>query len=412
MPTTPPYDLRPIQADEFLALKEIVHHAFSVTVDEEELELERSALELDRTLAALDGKEIVASATAFSYEMTVPGGTVPAAGVSWVAVLPSHRRRGILTSLMRRQLEDVRARGREPVAILWASEAPIYGRFGYGLASGDLSIKVPRANNALRPVPGADDLRVRFVSTEESLDLVEPAYDHDRARRPGMLARTGPWRRSRIFIPASRRGSTSPLRTVVVDGPDGVRGYARYTTSSSWPDGIPSGKTEVRELHAIDAAAQWALWRHVTDLDLSGEISLSIRPTDDPLLTLLLNPRTAITRWSDGLYVRIIDVGAALGARTYATPVDVVLDIDDAFCPWNSGRWHLVGDATGGRCERTDAAADVALAARDLGATYLGGTSLLSLADAGLVSELTAGAVGELSLALRHEPAPWSTFIF
>lgn len=406
------FEIRPITTDEFDAFAEIPQHAFSHTADQEEQDFERSLLEFDRTLAAIDGTDLVASAAAFTYEMTVPGGTIPTAGISWVAVLPSHRRLGILSSLMRRQIDDIRVAGSESVAILWASEAPIYGRFGYGLATSTLSMTVQRSANALRPVAGGDGLRVRFVEPEDSLDLVAPVYDHDRARRPGMIARTGPWSRPPIFIPASRRGSSSPLRTVLIDGPDGVRGYARYVTSSVWVNSIPQGKTEVRELHGIDPAARWALWRHVTDLDLSGETVVSGRPPDEALLSMLVNPRAAAPRWTDALYVRLVEVGAAMSSRTYGAPVDVVIEVADEFCPWNAGRWHLRGDATGADCQRTDAAADLGLAARELGATYLGGTSLVTLADAGLVDELTPGAVAELSLALRHEPAPWSTFVF
>lgn len=405
--------IRPAEPDEFGALARVVEYAFGEPPDEESAQHERELLEFDRTLAAFDGDTIVACAAAYSLDMTVPGGAVPAAGVTWVGVLPTHRRRGLLTALMRRQLDDVRARGTEPIAALWASESAIYGRFGYGVASLAVSLTVPRSSNQLRPGVDRDDgLCLRIVEPADAIALVLPVYEHDRARRPGMFALSQKLQELRNFVPERAREGASPLRVVLAEDDHGVRAYARYLTKATWSPGGPTATVIVRELHGRDPAALAAVWAYLLDIDLSAQTETRLRPPDEPLLGMLVDFRRAQPTLSDALYVRIMDVGAALAARTYATPVDVVVEVRDGFCPWNVGRWRLVGDATGARCERTEDTADIGLDVRELGATYLGGTSLQGLADAGLVTERSAGAVRELSAALRHEPAPWCPIVF
>jgi predicted acetyltransferase len=207
------------------------------------------------------------------------------------------------------------------------------------------------------------------------------------------------------------RHGASPLRTVHAETADGeVRAYARYATRPG--KDFNEATTVVRELHAMDGPAMAAMLNLMLDQDLTVESTLWLRPADDPVLQQLVDPRAAEARRGDGLQVRLVDLPAALAARTYAVPVDVVVEVEDAFCPWNTGRWRVSGDPTGATCAPTKDQADLALGVRELGATYLGGPTLVGLADAGLVREHTAGAVGELSLALHHQPAPWSPFIF
>ena len=408
---SPEPTIRPIETNEFDAFHRVIQHAFGDSQNEEVIAHERELLEFDRTLAAYDGDDLVATAGIYTFEMTVPGRTVPTAGVTWVSVLPTHRRQGLLTRLMRRQLDDVHEAGREPVAALWASEAPIYGRFGYGTASHAYSATVPRQSNRLWPVAGAPDHRIRVVEGDKHIDETVRVYDHDRARRPGMLALRGEWRASRLFYPEAYRRGASPLRTVLAESGDGeVRAYARYATRPGQE--FSQATTVVRELHAVDGPAMAAMLGFLVDLDLSAETAFWLRPADDPVLQLLVDMRSAAVKRSDGLNVRLVDVPAALAARTYAVPVDVVLEVEDVFCPWNAGRWRLSGDPTGATCDATTDPADLTLGVRELGSVYLGGPSLAALADAGLVREHTPGAVGELSLALHHEPAPWSPFIF
>lgn len=403
--------IRPIEPKEFDAFNRVLQHAFGDSPNDEVAEHEREMLEFDRTLAAFDGDELVATAGIYSFEMTVPGQAVPTAGVTWVSVLPTHRRRGLLTQLMRRQLDDVHEAGREPLAALWASEAAIYGRFGYGTAAYTYSAKVPRRANRLWPVPAAGGLRLRVVEGSEYVDQANRVYGHDRARRPGMLSLPDRWRTRGLFYPEAYRRGATPLRTVIAETADGeVRAYARYVTRPGQE--FNHATTEVRELHAMDAPATAALLAFLLDLDLSAETGFWLRPADDPVLQLLIDPRSAGVTRRDGLNVRLVDLPAALAARTYAVPVDVVLDVEDGFCPWNAGRWRLSGDPTGATCEPTTDSADLSLGVRELGCVYLGGPTLVALADAGLVREHAAGAVAELSLAMSHQPAPWSSFIF
>jgi len=313
---------------------------------------------------------------------------------------------------MRRQLDDIREVGREPIAALWASEPAIYGRFGYGAASVSVSVTVPRSANRLRAVPGTDGLRVRLVEPAESIPLVLPVYDYERGRRPGMFALSDKLQQMRTYLPERAREGASPLRVVLVEDDQEVRAYARYVTKAHWSPGGPESTVVVREVQGRDAAAIATVWAYLLDIDLAARTEIRNRPADDPLLGMLVDLRRAQPTLGDGLYVRIMDVGAALAARTYAAPVDVVLGVSDDFCPWNAGRWRLVGDATGARCEPTQDTADLSLDVREVGATYLGGTSLHGLAEAGLVTEHSPGAVRELSAGLRHEPAPWCPLVF
>ncbi|HET7388651.1 MAG TPA: GNAT family N-acetyltransferase [Nocardioidaceae bacterium] len=402
--------------EDFEALGRVLQIAFpGPPAPPEEVELERDLVEFERTLAARAGSEVVGSATAYSFSMTVPGGRqVPTAGVSWVGVLPTHRRRGIARALMRRQLDDIARAGREPLAALWASESSIYGRFGYGPASHSLSIRVARDRGVLREVEGADRMHVRFVDNEESVELLRPVYDAAARRRAGMiLPPTDAWYRARVVDPEARRKGASPLQTAVVfEQQDRPCGYVRYATKSEWGRAGAAGSVRVREMEWNVPAAAAALWRYLLDLDLVRTLHAPNRPVDDPLLHLLVDPRAAQPEVDDALYVRLVDLPAAMQAREYAVPVDVVLEVTDDFLPHNTGRWRLTAAGDEATCVRSDQPADITLTARDLAATYLGGSSLAALAGAGLVAEHTPGSVASLSRALLAEPAPFCPFVF
>jgi predicted acetyltransferase len=411
------YDVRTATEADWDTLWTLDEHAFSFRASQEIREAERATFELDRTLLACDGDQPVGVAAAYSLTMTLPGGPRPVAGVTWVSVLPTHRRRGVLTTLMRTQLHGVHEQGREAVAALWASEAAIYGRFGYGLASEHLTLSIPRDPAALLPsaraAADAAGLRLRYVDAAESLDLVEPVYDAMAAGRPGVPARPEAWRRRMVFDPESERRGATPLRCVVAeDAEAAVRGYARFATASEWDEAGPKGTVRVREVEARDPAAYASLWRFLLDLDLTRTVEVRNRPLDDPLLHLLADARAARPALRDGLFVRLVDVERALSERAYGAPVDVVLEVADPLCPWNAGRWRLAGDTGGGRCTRTDADADLVLSATELGAAHLGGTTLAALARAGRVREVRPGALAEASRAWRADVAPWCPFVF
>ena len=410
MPSEPltPRPLTASEVDQIVALDEIAF--VSDPYSPEAVALVRETFELDRMIGTFDGAQMVAGACIFGFEMTVPGGRVPMAGVSWVSVLPTHRRRGLLTGLMRHQLHGLHESGGEAVAGLTASEPPIYGRFGYGQATSGVALTIPRHQAALRLPPGTDEVSVRMVPNDASFDERLEIYNRNLDARPGMLVRPVTWARGLAAdLPESRPGR-SVLRVVLAERGGKPIGYATYRTK---PERLAQGTVVVQEIVADDAAGYGALLRFLFDIDLTATISLDgTVPTDSPLLHLLQNPRAAEPRLQDALYLRLVDVDRALSARTYATAIDTVIEVADDFCPWNAGRWRLVGDEKGARCERTSASADLALTARELGAAYLGGVTLRALAGAGLVQERRSGAVAEASKAFASDVAPWLPFEF
>jgi len=286
------YLLRPITPDEFEAFNEVPFLAFNDTWPQAEvIEHERIVFEFDRSLAAVDGDTIVGTASAYSFQLTVPGGTTRAAGVTYVSVRPSHRRRGILSALMRRQLADIAARG-EAVAALFSSESGIYGRYGYGSASGQLRLTIRRGEGSLNPAAarGAGDGGVRLSAGQPAELRTELAgiYDAVVPLRPGMMARGERWWQSTVADPEIHRGGRSSLKCLLAAGDAGPCGYALYRTKADWDDdGLPWGSLSVQELITTDAAATAALWADLLTRDLIGEVVARMRPVDDPLLDML-----------------------------------------------------------------------------------------------------------------------------
>ncbi len=378
-------DLRPAM--------ETLEAAFGGAAHPEDVDVEVSVVDPSRFYAARDAGRIVGTAGSFAFRMTVPGGPVPVAGVTWVGVSPTHRRQGVLGSLMARQLTDLHAEG-TAIAALWASEAAIYGRYGYGTASWLLALALPRGAAFRAPVP------VGGLRLEEPGAQVQQTYARVAALTAGWTERDDTWWAFRLHDPEHRRGDATPLQCVVTDG-----GYALYSTTGSWSDGLPNGEVKVREVVAETRDARARLWRYLLDLDLMATVRAPAVATDDPLVTeLLAEPRTARASLRDCLHVRLVDVPAALALRRYAADVDVVLGVTDRRCPWNEGSWRLVGGRDTAACTRTDETPDLELDVADLGAAYLGGTPLRSRP----VHERTAGALGRASTAFGPlEGAPW-----
>ncbi|MFI6639697.1 GNAT family N-acetyltransferase [Streptomyces sp. NPDC050504] len=403
-------ELRVLEPSEWKPWYATLERAFGgVPEADEEKELWEALTEPERSLGVWDGAECVATAGAFSFRMTVPGGALlPVAGVTMVGVAATHRRRGLLTSMMRRQLDDVRERG-ESVAVLTASEPAIYGRFGYGIATQQMYVEIDTVRTRLNVPDGTDAVRVRYADPGDPAvrAATEEVYARQVARRPGAFARTPGWEALPFLDPPGERGGASPLQCVLAERDGEVVGYALYSVKPEWALGSPDGTVQVSDLDALDPAGYAALWRFLCSVDLTARVSARNRPSDDAVQHLVSDVRRAGLRLRDSLHVRLVELGAALQARTYRTPVDVVLDVEDAFCPWNAGRWRLSGDAKGASCERTSDAADLALSVRELGAAYLGGVSLSSLAAAGRVREVREGALVETARAFGSDVAPW-----
>jgi predicted acetyltransferase len=403
--------LRPLAAEEWDAWYDALETAFGSVESAERRAMWHALTEVDRSLGVWDGEAPVGSAGAFSFRLAVPGGAVlPAAGVTMVGVLPTHRRRGVLTALMRHQLDEIHERG-ESLAVLTASEPAIYGRYGYGLGTWKLRITVQRPR--VRVLAPAEDgrIRLRLADPADALAACERLYAELVPLRPGMLARRPGWERLAVLDPKAERGGHGPLQCVLAeDRTDGeLLGYARYAVAEQWQDGGPAAEVRVREVTAATPEARAALWAYLLDLDLTETVTAPNLPVDDPLLHLVSDPRRLQPKLVDALFVRLVEVGDALRSRRYAAPVDVVLAVEDEFCPWNTGHWHLhsAGPDKGAACEPTEAPADLALAVRELGAAYLGGTTLAALAGAGLVRELRPGALAQASRAFGWDVAPW-----
>lgn len=377
----------------------MLERAFGGAPHPEDVPLELSVVEPARFYAAWDGEEPVATAGSFDFTMTVPGGSLPVAGVTWVGVLPTYRRRGLLDQLMTRQLTDLHDAG-TAVAALWATEAQIYGRYGYGVAAWDHAVTLPRGAAFRAPVePGG----VRLA--DPAAPELREVYAQVAAVTAGFPQRDDAWWSFRLHDPEHRRDGGSPLQCALTDG-----GYALYSTAMRWNEGVPAGVVRVREVVAATPGARARIWRYLLDLDLMREVQVLLMAVDDPLLLdLLAEPRVATAKLRDCLHVRLVDVPAALAGRRYAADVDVVLQVEDPRCPWNAGRWRLSGGRGGATCDPTSDEPDLVAAVADLGAAYLGGTPL----RARPVQERTAGALSRATTAFGPlAGAPWCPQVF
>ncbi|MGH3115347.1 MAG: GNAT family N-acetyltransferase [Gaiellaceae bacterium] len=399
-------EVRVAEGDEVLrALAPISHYFGSAgTPPAEHMQAVTRVLPEGHMLAAVDGDAIVGGVGAFRFDLTIPGGPLPVAGVTVVGVLPTHRRRGVLRELMRTQLDAVHQRG-EPVAILWASEAGIYPRFGYGLASLSGDIEIHRAHSAYaRPLEWSG--QARLVPLDEALEPVQDVYDRVAGEIPGMLSRTRDWWQARLLAdPEWRRSGRGEKACTVLELDGRPEAYALYRVNHGFEGNLSTGVTEVAEAVGASPAATAAIWRFLLDVDWMERVTAELLPLDHPLLLLVAEANRLRFRVGDGLWVRLVDVGAALAARSYDGDGDVVVAVGDAFCPWNDARFSLDGS-------KTTAPADLRLDVDALGSAYLGGFTVGQLARAGRVDELTPGAVERADTLFRTGRAPWTPEIF
>ena len=395
--------IRTIEPAEAEAVARAASLAFSQSFDTERFEAGLGTLEPDRTLAAWEGDAVVATAGAATFRFSVPGGHLGAAGVRNVGVLPTHRRRGLLTELMRRQLDDVRSRG-EPLACLWASESRIYRQFGYGLAVLGMGWEAARGRSAFLPgIPVG--LPVRLVDEEEIRPAMIEVHERLWQTRPGMVQRSPAW----IDYRLRRRGL---LRHAFVEGSSGAEAYASYQVTPGWGVGGAEHELFVTEALAVTPEAEATIWRFILDTDLVRTVKAGFRPSDEPLVSMLADTQALHRRITDALWLRLVDVEAALTGRRYSADVHVVLEVSDAFCPWNEGRWLLEGGVDGARCTRTSAQPDLSLDTADLAATFLGGVGVGPLVRAGRVVERAGGAAARAHRALAWDPPPWAVTFF
>ncbi len=362
-----------------------------------------SALETDRCLLAVesDGRPVGTAAT-HSFELTLPGETfAPAAGVTAVGVLPSHRRRGVLSAMMRHQLAELRARG-EFLSVLLASEAPIYGRFGYGPAAYTAHLTVPRREAAFAaprgrhtaeaPVSGS----VEVLRSAECGEIMEEVYDRYRRTQPGALSRPHRWWALRAGRPPI---SPEPRYVAVHRDADGTPdGYAGYS--------IDSGTLTVDETITADDAVFTALARFALDHDLVSRVVFKHVPPDHPLRWQLADFRAGeVSGVTDWLWVRLLDVPRALTARGWFMDGELVLDVADPFLG-ERGRYLLTVRDGKAECVTTDREPDLSLDVSDLGSAYLGGTAPSTLVRAGHIRAHRPGATALADGLFRGERSP------
>lgn len=400
-------EIRQCKDDELLRYIEVLGTAFGDPIPPGEIDRFRDILETERMVAAFDEGRMVATSAAFTFEMTVPGGSsIPTAGVTMVGVLPTHRRRGIMRGMMQALLDDARAR-REPAALLWASEESIYQRFGYGLASDQGHIDIERHRTRFLGHPPRQGV-TRLISLDEARDVLPPIYEKVRPTRPGMLSRSASWWRSATLCDPERDRQGASIKFVVVFSYEGEdAGFAIYRTGGDWgSDGTPRGWLNVREVVAADTIAYRELWRYLFGIDLVERIKAYYLPADLPLTLMLEEPRRLRFAKSDSLWLRLIDVPAALEARSFAADGELAVAITDRLCPWNEGEWTLRID--GGRCKvERGGEPEIALDVSALAAVYLGGFTFGQLQRAMRLDGCADDAVRKADGLFRADVAPW-----
>jgi predicted acetyltransferase len=402
-------EFRTITEGEFDAFFVALSNAFGEALpDEEETAADRQLAELDRTFAAFDDGRIVGCAAVLSQQMVVPGGgTVPTAGVTMVGVLPTHRRRGILRELMDRMLTQAVERG-EPVATLFASQAAIYGRFGYASTAGHLAfdIALDRISWAVEPPAG----RVRLVPREEALPIMQAIYDRAIRQRAGGIVQDADVFPIAFREPAKRE--EKPFYAIRENAAGEPDAFAIYRNKHRWPRGLPSVVLKVQRLVATSPDGSQAIWRFLFDVDLVSRVTAYGRPVDDPLLLQVQEPRALRPELDDGLFLRTLDLPAAWHARRYAADGTVTLAVDDPVRPESGGTFELRVEDGAATCRRIDATPDVSCTIHASGATYLGGTTWGAMAAAGLADERVPGALERLDAMFQTQLAPWPIVYF
>ena len=404
-------EYRSVNDDERTAYFNAVARGFgSDPPDDDQAAIDRfwALMPLERSVAAFDGNEIVGTLGDFALQLTVPGGAAIAmAGTTEVTVRPTHRRRGILREMMQRHLAMAAERG-EPVAGLWASEAAIYGRFGFGLATELHEIEFDSRLVEFPPV--ADDLRTEMVDPADVIDVVAPFWSSVAPRWAGYVDRGEPRWRDILADPERFRGGATKSRHVVVRRGDQVVGYAAYRQNRRWEASVPKGTVVVQALVAADMHAHRALWHHVTHVDLFPNVEFWDAPVDDPIVWETSNPRVVKRILTDALYVRILDVIASLTARRYERDGEIVLGINDGL-GYAAGAFALRVDGGVATVETSNATPDVEMDVRELGALYLGRNAASALRASGLIHG-SDDAVLRCSQLFQTAQAPWCPEMF
>jgi predicted acetyltransferase len=411
-----PITVRAIDQDEIVAWYAAVGAGFFIwpTDPEAAAEARGKYLELDRTTGAFDGDTIVGTFRTFGTQLTLPGGAqVPVSAVTAVTVQPTHRRHGILTRMIARDIEAGVRRG-DVASVLIASEWPIYGRFGYGPATWQAKWTIrTRAARFLREPGGS----VEIVRAKAARELIPEIYRHYHAGQPGEIARLDYWWDIDLgLVETPGRPRWQGQVAIHLDAAGVPDGYVRYKGEEHWEDGIPENAILVDELHGATLDAELDLWRYLLQADLVATIKAETRRSREPIQWYLSDARAArVTGLTEFLWVRPYDVERLLGERRYEHDADLVIEVVDnlgGVAGPAAGRYRLETGADGARCRRTDAAPDLAMTVRALGAASLGGTRLADITRAGGATEHRPAALAEADRLFKTVDDPWCTTWF
>jgi predicted acetyltransferase len=407
-------DIRPLTRDDVpAALANMSRFFLMPPPSEARIQASLQSWEIDRFLGAFDGGRLVAQAGMRTFRTTVPGArTMPTAGLTAVGVVPSHTRRGLLTALLRELFADAARRG-EPLSSLRASEATIYGRFGYGVAGRAAHYRIATAHAAYAR-PFVDAGHLELLEPHEVAGVLPAIYDRFGRSHVGAIDRpAGLWR---FYLADFEAPVMKPARWVAIHraGNGEADGYVDYQVVVPEPDGADGRVVEIGDLVAASPTTYAALWRGVLGQDLVGTVQAVRRPLDEPLRHLLGDARRLRTLdVDDEQWVRLLDVGAALAGRAYGSAGRVALAVSDPFLPGNSGTYLVDGEAGPGTgASREDVAPDLSLDVDALGAAFLGGTSFAELAAAGRVEERRPGAIALADQLFAIRPLPWCGSFF
>ena len=411
-----PLEIRQIRADEIESFLRAMSGPFAFDLPDEEPEREKmldrfsSTFEVDRTRCAFDGAEMVGTLGAFTLDMTVPGGAVSCAGTTMVTVLASHRRQGVLRQMMDAHFAEARERG-DPIAGLWASDAAIYGRFGFGMAAVGAKYEIDRRHLAFhRLAPTGSP--TRFVVASEAAEILPQVYDAVRTTRPGMFTRSEAWWKHRnLNDRPDRRDGATAFRFAVSTGKDGrPNGYAQFRVKEGWENGHGAHEVRIVEIMGTEASAFRGLLEVVLSHDLATKITAWDRPLDDPVFDLLASGRRAVPEVSDALWICLLDVAGALTARRYDSPGAAVLGVHDPRTR-KATSWLLETDGVESSCSRTERNPDIELDLEDLGSAYLGRARFGELVRAGRASAEPETA-RRLDRMFTWDPQPWCPEVF
>ncbi len=410
-------ELRPVTDENFVEWRKAVRHGFGMQVHPDDIaRLRNDRAEIDRLIAAVDtsSERIVATGGADSYSLTLPGGaTVPMAGVAYMTTSVTHRRQGAFSGMMAQIHDDARERG-DIISGLWASQSHLYGRFDYGLAINSCDWEIDPGFGAFSHSPlSADDesdAHVYFVDADEAAAILPGIYEQMHLQTAGSVDRnTGRWRYE-LFDEERVRGGASPLFFAICEEAGEQTGYVAYRMRRLGDTDM--GTLEVSEQVSVTDTAHAAIWKFLMSFDLVGKITATNRPADDPLWWMLSDPRRLIRKSHDSLWVRLLDIPAALEARTYNADGRLKIGLVSKTQPEVAGTYVLEIDDSQASVKKTTDKPDVIMTPADLATIYLGGIAPGPLVEAGRIDTISTGSLAKLHAMFSTDSAPWCAHYF